>query len=211
MGSTPDSATSLTLLNILCGPEKDEAAWRVFCDRYQPMIRRWCARQRLQDADVEDVTQKVLERLFTKINNYDPGRGGFRGWLKTVVDNAVKDFLRGRGRRPGDQGSGNSDVTELLQAIAQPETVDSLVQELDTSLRCDLAEILARVETEVEPDTMRAFRLTVIEGKSLTDAAAEVGKSYAAVCMAVKRVKDKLRAASAQLQKRTPNASEDQP
>src|SRR6202011_1715359 len=143
--------------------------------------------------------------VFTKINTYDPARGGFRGWLKTVVDNAVKDFLRGRGRRPGDQGAGDSNVAELLQAIAQPESVDSLVQELDTSLRRDLDEILARVEKEVKPDTMRAFRMTVIQGQSIKDVAAQLGKSYAAVCMSVKRVKEMLRAASAQLHERTPN------
>ena len=55
MGHAPDSGTSLTLLNVLCGQEQDEAAWRVFCQRYQPMIRGWCVRQRLQAADAEDV------------------------------------------------------------------------------------------------------------------------------------------------------------
>src|SRR6202042_2359597 len=106
MGTTPDPATSITLLTALCGLEKDEAAWRVFFERYEPMIRRWCIRQQLQWADVEDVTQQVLQKVFTKINTYTPNRGAFRGWLKTVVDNVVKDFLRGRDRRPGDQGSG---------------------------------------------------------------------------------------------------------
>jgi len=198
MGSVSDSATSLTLLRILAGPEKDEAAWRVFHQRYRPMIHHWCGRWRLQEADAEDVCQTVLERVFTKINTYEPDRGRFRGWLKTVVENAVRDFLRGCDRRPGDRGSGNSGG-ELLQAIAQPETIDTLVEELDTNLRRDLEAILARVEGAFEPDTMRAFRLTFLEGRPISEVAADLSKSYAAVCMAINRVKKKLRAEGAKL------------
>src|SRR5690348_840043 len=143
MGNADDSATSLTLLRVLCRPEKDDQAWEVFFRRYQPKIGRWCARFRLQAADVEDVSQKVLQRVFTRISTYDPQRGErFRGWLKTVVENAVRDLLRTAGRRPGDRGSGDSNVLEALQAIAQPETVDLLVKELDTTLQRDLADIL---------------------------------------------------------------------
>jgi RNA polymerase sigma-70 factor (ECF subfamily) len=210
MGSASDE-TSLTLLNLLCAPEKDETAWRVFVERYEPLIRHWCIRQRLQAADVEDVCQTVLQRVFTRISTYDPGRGGFRGWLKTVVANAVKDFLRTRGRRPGEQGAGGTEGADILQALAQPETVDSLVQELDTGLRRDLEEILARVEKVVEPDTMRAFRWTLLEGRSIADVAAQLGKSYAAVCMAVNRVKNKLREEGAKLGRPPHGATEDQP
>src|SRR5262249_52716362 len=135
MGTADDSATSLTLLNVLRGAGTNEPAWQEFCARYQPLIRRWCGRWRLQAADVDDVSQKVLQAVFTRIDSYDPARARFRGWLKTVVDNAVKDFLRGRGRRPGDQGSGDSNVAAFLQAIAEPENVESLVQELDSTLR----------------------------------------------------------------------------
>jgi tetratricopeptide (TPR) repeat protein/DNA-directed RNA polymerase specialized sigma24 family protein len=121
MGDAADSSTSVTLLGLLGGPDRDEQAWRAFCGRYKPLIGHRCRRWPLQAADVEDVTQKVLQRVFTKINTYDPGRGGFRGWLKAVVENAVKDFLRGLNRRPADRGSGDSAVAELLQA--RPEAV----------------------------------------------------------------------------------------
>ena len=211
MGDAAGATTSLTLLRVLCGPDTDERAWREFADRYQPLIGCWCRRWRLQEADAEDVTQKVLLRVFTSVASYDPARGAFRGWLKTVVENAVKDFLRGVSRRPGDRGSGDSDVADALQAVAQPETIDALVRDLDDSLRRDLDAILARVEKQVEPDTMRAFRLTVLEGRPTAEAAAELGKSYAAVCMAVNRVKKKLRAEGARLNERSPTAEEESP
>jgi RNA polymerase sigma factor (sigma-70 family) len=201
MGNPADSPTSLTLLRLLCAPDRDEQAWHGFCHRYQPLIDRWSRRWLKQTADVEDVTQNVLGRVFTKIHTYAPDRGGFRGWLKTVVENAVKDVLRGQRRRPGDRGSGNSDIAEMLQAVEQPETIDVLVQDLDSSLTRDLDAVLAKVEKEVEPATMRAFRLTTLEGRPIADVAAELGKSYAAVCMAINRVKKKLRLEGARLNK----------
>jgi RNA polymerase sigma factor (sigma-70 family) len=209
MGITDDAATSTSLLAILCQPVKDEGKWRVFYDRYQPLIRRWCLRFRLQAADVEDVSQHVLQRVFTRIHTYNPERGErFRGWLKTVVENAVKDFLRGGARRPGDRGSGDSDVRERLQAVAQPESLDVLVNDLDASLQQDLAAILARVEKEAAPDTMRCFRMVVLDGQAIGDVAAQLSKSYAAVCMAVQRVKKKLRAEGARLAAPQPHAGE---
>jgi RNA polymerase sigma-70 factor (ECF subfamily) len=198
MGNSDDSATSLTLLRVLCQEEKDEDAWRVFYQRYQPRIARWCVRFGLQAADVEDVSQQVLQRVFTRIGTYDPQRGGrFRGWLKVVVENAIRDLLRTGARRPGDQGAGDSNVEELLQNIAQPETVDLLAGELDFSLQQDLVDILARVEKHMAPDTMSCFRRVVLEGQAIDDVAAQLNKSYAAVCMAVHRVKKQLRAEGA--------------
>jgi RNA polymerase sigma factor (sigma-70 family) len=211
METAPDPATSLTLLNLLCGPDQNETAWRDFHERYRPLIGRWCARWRLQTADADDVSQRVLQRVFASIGTYDRGRGAFRAWLKTVVENAVKDFLRGRSRHPGDQGSGDSDVAEFLNAVAQPESLDGLAQELDTSLRRDLDEIQARVEKEVEPDTMRAFRWVILENMPIPDAAAKLGKSTAAIGMGIHRVKKKLREEYARLHERTPNQREDRP
>ena len=48
MGDAADSATSVTLLRLLGGPDRDEPAWRRFCDRYRPLIGRWCQRWSLQ-------------------------------------------------------------------------------------------------------------------------------------------------------------------
>jgi RNA polymerase sigma-70 factor (ECF subfamily) len=200
MGSSDESATSVTLLSVLCQPEKNEEAWRLFYERYQPLIHRWCARFRLQAADLDDVCQQVLKRVFTSVGTYDAQRGDrFRGWLKTVVENVVRDLARTAGRRPGDRGSGDSDVVQALQEIAEPETISNLADELDGSLQRDMAEIVGRVKQDVAPDTWRCFEAVVLEGKTIDETAVQMGKSYAAVCMAIQRVKKKLRAEGARL------------
>jgi RNA polymerase sigma-70 factor (ECF subfamily) len=207
---TADSLlTSLTLLKALCGPETDEAAWRIFYDRYQPLIAGWCARQRLQAADVEDVTQQVLQRVFTKIKTYDSARGRFRGWLKTVVDNAVKDLLRGCGRRAAGQGSGDTEVQKKLEQLAGPGDVEDLAQTLEDAIDQDLQlapELAARVKARVRaPHNWQAFWLTAIEGQPAKEVAEKLGMSIAAVYVAKKRVGDMLNAEGARFKNQPPD------
>src|SRR5436305_6706393 len=90
--------TRLSLLVRLtrAGPA-DERAWREFVDYYAPVIYRWCTRRGLQETDAQDVTQQVLVKLAAKLPafTYDPDRS-FRGWLRTLTQHALADFLSGR-------------------------------------------------------------------------------------------------------------------
>jgi RNA polymerase sigma-70 factor (ECF subfamily) len=94
--------TSPTLLGKLSRLPADQAAWAAFTERYGRKIYGWCRYWQLQEADAEDITQAVLLKLAEKMRafTYDPGRGSFRAWLKTVTHNAWRDFVEGR-RRPG--------------------------------------------------------------------------------------------------------------
>src|SRR5258706_14119590 len=92
------SNTSPTLLGRL-GKGSDESAWEEFVDRYGRKIFAWCRQWRLQAADAEDVTQTVLLKLVDKLRSfaYDSG-GSFRGWLRTLTEHALSDFVAERQR-----------------------------------------------------------------------------------------------------------------
>src|SRR4051794_39343496 len=128
MADPDDLRTSATLLGKLADP-RDEQAWRRFLDQYRGLIAAWCARRGLVGQEAEDVTGTVLLKLARALPTYeyDRARGSFRGWLKTVVDNTVKDLLRTWSRRPGDRGSGDSHVQDLLQQVEAPDSLDDLV------------------------------------------------------------------------------------
>ncbi len=99
-GHEPD--TSLTVLERLERDPDDPEAWRLFIEKYQSRIRRWCLTWGSQDSDAEDVTQEVLVKLFAALRKfqYDPNRS-FRAWLKTVAQHAWSDFVSARRRLPG--------------------------------------------------------------------------------------------------------------
>src|SRR5690242_4393418 len=112
--------TSATLLGRLRLEPTDTEAWAEFVERYGLLIRAWCRRWRLQDADADDVTQIVLTKLAQRLCSfeYDPARS-FRGWLKTVAHHAWRDFVDSRQR--GGQGAGDTNVQERLECIEARE------------------------------------------------------------------------------------------
>ena len=78
----------------------DEDAWREFVDHYGRRIYKWCRHWHLQDADAEEVTQRVLLLLLAKMKDfvYDPSRS-FRAWLKTVTHHAWRNLVDSRQMR----------------------------------------------------------------------------------------------------------------
>src|SRR5262245_61826293 len=83
-------STHTTLLNRLAD-EKDMSAWADFQRRYRELIVSYARRRGLQPADCDDVLQDVLFGLTKALPafHYDPARGRFRAYLKTIVNRAV--------------------------------------------------------------------------------------------------------------------------
>jgi RNA polymerase sigma-70 factor (ECF subfamily) len=192
MSSDPtDPDTRASLLVRLRDEPGDQVAWTLFVRRYGPMVETWCRHWGLQPADADDVTQTVLLKLAARLRGftYDPARR-FRGFLRTVAQNAWRDFLAHRGR--GGVGSGDTAVLAALrEEPARDDLADRIEQAFDQEL---LAVADARVRARVEPKTWEAFRLTAVDGLSGADAAARLGLQVAAVFKAKSRVQQMLRA-----------------
>ena len=195
MDRPDDSHTSAWLIARLRDPQ-DNPAWNVFWQRYQPRIRGWAISCGLSNDEVEEITSQVLAKLVEKMPEFDyDARQSFRGWLRMVVQNVVRDFWRRESRRPGDAGAGGSDARERLNAIADPES-ESLVEELNhrlEELRHLEEQAIARVQARVEARTWQAFWQTAMEERKGADVAHELGLSVAAVHVARGRVARMLR------------------
>jgi RNA polymerase sigma-70 factor (ECF subfamily) len=197
--------TDPSLLGKLCNASTNEAAWAVFLRRYQPALSGWCRGLGLQQADADDVCQSVLGTLAQKLPafRYDPARGSFRGWLRTTVGNAVRNFWRGRARRPGDVGTGDSSVAGLLEQAEASGGVDTLVAEMDRRMAEDYLlaqQAISLVQARVKEPTWQAFALTALDGLSGAEVSARLGIPVAHVYVYKERVCKLLRQAVAQLQ-----------
>jgi RNA polymerase sigma-70 factor (ECF subfamily) len=190
MSAASDSETGSTLLVLLRQPDSPEA-WSAFVRRYTPKLYAWCRQWKLQPADAEDVAQDVLHRLARHLRGfpYDPGRGHFRSWLKTLAQHAWSD-LRASRRRAG-WGSGDPAVQQLLEEQVGPE---DLAQALEPEFAVEVyEEAMARVQLRVSRPTWQAFRLLAVEGQSGAEVAARLKMTVAAVYMARSRVQQMLR------------------
>lgn len=167
-----EPATSNSLLLQLRDWD-DKEAWDEFIRRYAPKILGWCRRYQLQDSDAADVTQDVLRKLVTAMRTfqYNKARGTFRGWLKTVTNNTIRDFLRGVGGRP-DRASGDSQMHEHLTAIQSPSALAELAALIEHEAEQELLrEAESQVKLRVKPRIWEAYRLTAREAAKAADVA----------------------------------------
>jgi RNA polymerase sigma-70 factor (ECF subfamily) len=174
----------------------DQSAWGEFVARYGPQMQRWCRRWGLQDADADDVTQRVLLDLARQLPEftYDRSRS-FRAWLKTISHRAWQKYTQAL-VRPG-RGSGDSEVGAALASVeARDDLAARLEKEFDLEL---LEEAMTVVRPQVQPATWDAFRLLALEHQSGADVAEQLGMSVDAVLKARSNVTKRLREAMQQL------------
>ena len=76
----------------------DAQAWHEFDVLYRPMLNRFARSRGLNDADAEDVVQHCMMAVQKHIAHfeYDPTQGRFKGWLRTLVNNRIRNLLRDR-------------------------------------------------------------------------------------------------------------------
>lgn len=183
-----DLSTSSTLL-MRIRDVSDTDAWTQFLTRYTPRIYAWCRRYQLQESDASDVTQDVLTKLLKAMRSfeYDASRGSFRGWLKTVTNNVIRDFLGGQAEN--NRGSGDTLMQDRLAAIQAPDALADLARTIEAEAEAELliaAE--AQVRSRVQPQTWRAYELTSKQHVKPQAAATELGMPISEIYVARSRV-----------------------
>lgn len=164
-----ESQTSMSLLGRLRTKPTD-ADWESFVQCYGPKVLGWARGRGLQPADAQDITQTVLQKLLQKLQTYDPNRGRFRFWLKSVTDNAARDFIRGRDRRA--LTSADDDLLErLTSAVSHQDLFARLQREIEEHL---LQVAMEMVKSRVPPHHWQVFMLSRFEEKGYEEIAQQL-------------------------------------
>jgi RNA polymerase sigma-70 factor (ECF subfamily) len=182
-GSQHASATSLTLLARL--RRQDAHAWTEWCELYSPLVRWWCARQAVREADVADVVQEVFVTVVGRLQEFHPGerRGSFRAWLRQITAFKVLEYRR----RRGPPAEGGTDAQERLAQLAEPPP-----EEEETERAIVVRVAVEHVRHRVEPHTFEAATRTLVGGEPTEVVAASLGMKPAAVLVAKSRFLNKL-------------------
>jgi RNA polymerase sigma-70 factor (ECF subfamily) len=183
--------TPTTLLARL--RERDAEAWRRLVHLYGPLVYRWCRQAGLREADAADLGQEVFLAVSRAIAGFHRDQKGdtFRGWLRTITRNKVRDFFR---RMPEEGcGVGGSDAqTRLDQVVADEASGDD-----DPSGAEDKAIVLRRAVEALlagcKEETRQAFLRVVVERQAPAEVARDLGISVNAVYLAKSRTLRQLR------------------
>src|SRR5262249_6623475 len=139
-----------------------------------------------------DVIQDVFQAVATHLAKFRKEREGdtFRGWLRTIAQNKVRDHYRKVGREPGGAGGTDAQIRLTSLPAAQDSEDDSGEDRAERSL---LSQALGLIRGEFEERTWQAFWLTTVEVRAPKEVAIELGMSPGAVRVAKSRVLRRLR------------------
>lgn len=205
MNSAFEVRTSKTLLEKLRLFE-DHQAWTRFMRLYLPMVQAWGRRFGLPAQDIEELTSRLLGKLVQAMPRfeYDPGKGSFRGWLKTITHHEVVNLAQDADRRlPGDCGTGDSGVQGRL--LEHADKVDELVAGLhdqSEALLRSVHDAMTEVQSQCAGDERKsweAFRRIFLRDEAIETVAAALGLTYHAAAMRVQRIKKRIKDRALQL------------
>ncbi len=191
----PDTRISL----ILRLPRSaDGAAWREFVELYEPLILRFARRRGLQDADAQDLVQRVFTSVAGAVDRWQPdaARGRFRAWLFRIARNhLINQATLRRRERP----VGGSTQIRRLQSEIDERGFDSGDVEIEYR-RAVFESAAARVKRLVQPATWSAFWETMVVGRACEAVAEELQMSVGAIYVARSRVIARMRAVAEELE-----------
>ncbi|MCG8648907.1 MAG: sigma-70 family RNA polymerase sigma factor [Pirellulales bacterium] len=183
--------TSLSLLARLRNSPESET-WNRLVNLYTPLLRTWLRQYEVQDSDADDLVQDVLLAVSKDLGKFVHGGqpGAFRGWLKAIMVNRLRNFWRARDRRPNTRGD-----TEIADRLAQLDDPESELSQIWNRQHDQyvLRQLLTLAEPHFAPSTWTAFCRVALDGAAADVVARELKISLNAVFIAKSRVLSRLR------------------
>lgn len=179
--------TTHTTLLARLADDRDREAWREFHGRYGELIRGFARRRGLQPADCDDAVQEVLIGLSQAMPTfaYDPAKGKFRSYLKTVTLRAIFKIIRQKQRQV--------DLEHIEEATRAAENDTAAEEAWEAEWRqYHLRQAMRVIEAEFNEADRRAFQQYAVEGVEAREAAAALGMSVDQVYQAKSRILKRL-------------------
>jgi len=189
--------TSLSLLARL-SDAADSDSWNRLVELYAPFIRGWLRSYEVTGADADDLVQDVLIVVSQELPNFKHNErpGAFRGWLRKIVVNRLRNYWRARHRRPAATGG-----SSMLQQLNQLEDESSELSRIwnEQHDREVIAKLIEVVRPTFQAKTWEAFERQMLDSQKPDRVAAELGMPLGSVYMARHRVLNALRREAAGL------------
>jgi RNA polymerase sigma-70 factor (ECF subfamily) len=203
-----------TSRSLLVGVRAHDAqAWERLVGLYSPLVYHWCQRLGLPRQEMADVFQEVFRSVAAHIDDFrkESPQDTFRGWLRVITRNKVRDHYRRQAKQP--QAAGGTEAGMRLAQVPAPDNdVESDAAQLDAGqsdaanddgVNDDAAEdaafrqlflrALELIRPQFHERTWQAFWRVVVDEKTPQEAGAELSMTPGAVRVAKSRVLARLR------------------
>jgi len=174
----------------------DEAAWELFACTYKQYIKAVILKLGVTNAEVHDMEQDILLKLWKKLPNFDyqPNKGRFRTWLYSVIRNHIYDYYKSKRVRNSNQNTSIDAIAEL--------SVDSKMQNImDSEWKAYVSGIaMQRIEKNISAQNIEIFN-RLMKGETPTSLANEFGVKPNSISKIKNRIKERLIVEIAELRK----------
>jgi RNA polymerase sigma-70 factor, ECF subfamily len=184
----PDDKTRATLI-LRVRDQEDQTAWRDFAGIYTPIITAYARKIGVPGHEVDDVIQEVLWAVMKLVKefDYDPSKGKFRSWLRSITHRRILKYRSGKKRTPI-----NVEDTQIFKNVTDEDA--QLENYWDEQWRKHVLNMaMLRACKHFDPKTMEVFRRYVIEQQPPGKVADEMGMSVSNVYVCKSRVLDRLK------------------
>lgn len=168
--------TRMTLIQRLKDKD-DESAWAEFYQFYWDLITGWARKYGCSPSLAQDIFQETMVCLLRGMSDfeYDPEKGRFRSYLKTIVLCRARDAFRRESRYIASSASSDASAVEeghnMFEGMADVSA--EFEPGLDNAwLQSVLSRALRSAYKKVDQLTYKSFCLYVLEGLPVK----EVGK-----------------------------------
>ena len=153
---------------VVLAQQGDQTAFASLYEQYSPLVYRFL-RRRLDGPDeiVEDLTEDVFVKVYEKLDRYVERGLPFTAWLYRIAHNHLVDYLRSLPRMTASSLDAVAEVPERAATAAFSRVLD----------RQSLEPALARLT----PEQRQTIELRFLEGMSVAETAATMGRSDEAV------------------------------
>lgn len=195
--SPSDGALSVTSTTLLRGArDQDAEAWEELVRVYSRRMYRWCRVSGLQPDDAANIVQEAFAAVARKLPDFRRERPGdtFRGWLRRIVDNKVRDHYRDTNKRE-DLAAGGTDAHQHLQnmtAVAETPPQESSAAAV-SPIQTEQLRQVHEVRDSVGERNWRLFWRVAVDGQSAVDVGREFGVTANTVRIVKMRVLRRLR------------------
>lgn len=148
--------TTQTSLLIRIKDHRDSRAWIEFDAIYRPILFRFAVSCGLDEADADDVVQHCLTAVQKHIKDfrYDPTRGRFRSWLRTIANNRIRSLRKKR----CEANAGSSAFNQIPNKDTSPEEAFARLWMEEHLKHC-----VHRVRAATDEPSFQAFYKYVID------------------------------------------------
>ena len=180
--------TSVSLIERARSKQGD--AWDRLVELYAPLVHHWCRQAHLSPDDLADVFQDVFQAVAQHLDKFQHGRqqDTFRGWLRTITRNKIRDHFRRTQDEPAAMGG--SVAQGMIQHVPDPHEDESSEANL---VQAQIHRALEWIEGEFEPRTWKAFWAVQIDNREPKEVGEELAMTAAAVRKARYRVLARLK------------------